>query len=321
MNLAYYRCSLESINSLLQHNSSRNAALVAAILEAQSTFAFLQSFTLEEGLRHIAQNAEGEQDARRFLGHQRRSGGPLQDQIRSPSPISTSRDLGLSGGSSLQKGKDTRRRTDDHEHLTVIATQVGKNGFIPTVEWVSTTPRHCCLLLTVAIMIGFFMAVKVLQRFALLNSIDSCLDYRWTLCRLSYPSYVHITTKYSALHLLQVVAKARRCHPLNILSHPPMYQLADHSKCPSLCKCGQGLPFHFLFVDSYLALATVPPYGVSQLSNQATHDSDVEMQVKYIHTMWCLLDFGVVPAFDFFISNLQLNPTCLLMHMVLWVVC
>lgn len=183
--MAHHRYSLESINSLLQHNSSRNPALVAAILEAQATFAFLHSFTLEEGLRHIAQNAENEQDDRRSSGHQRRSGGPLQDQIGSPSPISSSRDLGLSGGSSLQKGKDTYRRIDDREHLSVIATQVGKNGFVPTAEWVSQTPRCYYLVLIVGIMIGFFMAIKVLQRFSPLTSVDECLDYRWTLSKLS----------------------------------------------------------------------------------------------------------------------------------------
>ncbi len=160
----YYR--LEAFNSVIYHHLSGNANLIYGILSSHKKFEDLGTFTLARGLRDIRRvQLAREEQARRVNSHDEASDdvpSANQEKARlsendglsdtstrpevgtSPQPLSTGTTSQYSSEHELTekaRGKMKERRSsslDMNPSLERLAAAgIGRNGFVPTQEWVS----------------------------------------------------------------------------------------------------------------------------------------------------------------------------------------
>lgn len=155
---------LEVFNSVT-HNVSDNPNLIYAILSSHNIFEDLGTFTLTRGLREIkraqvlkeeqAQKADGTVKSR-GSEESRESSDPGAEKSRLLSEEdqpNTEGETSVEGGSPEEaeegrasnsttrasekaRGKMRERRSSSIDVVGVPATSVGRNGFVPTQEWV-----------------------------------------------------------------------------------------------------------------------------------------------------------------------------------------
>lgn len=155
---------LEVFNSVI-HNISDNPNLIYAILSSHKIFEDLGTFTLTRGLREIkraqvlkeeqAQKADGTAksgetresrdssdpgaEKSRLLSEedQPSTGGETSIEGASPEDAEEGRaSISIPGASEKARGKMRERRSSSIDVVGVPAASVGRNGFVPTQEWV-----------------------------------------------------------------------------------------------------------------------------------------------------------------------------------------
>jgi hypothetical protein len=163
--------TLESINAILYHHPAENPNVVYAVLKNHALFERLGTFTLASGLRDIRRirAANQEQDARaaeegkgkgragmdgetateekaRLLAEE----GGLSIDLEAGQATTSSAAAGAVGTSEKMRGK-LRDRSQSVEIAPTmeraLAAEIGRNGFVPTQEWVRwIIPRPHCRL-------------------------------------------------------------------------------------------------------------------------------------------------------------------------------
>lgn len=161
---------MEAFNSVILHNLSDNPNLVYAILSSHKTFEDLGTFTLARGLREIkrVQMLKEEQNRKvdgnpknRGSGESRASNDPGAEKSRLLSEesepvtgegpvegenVENAEEGGASGLESRMsekvRGKMRERRSLSVESAGVPAASVGRNGFVPTQEWVCLSDKY-----------------------------------------------------------------------------------------------------------------------------------------------------------------------------------
>jgi hypothetical protein len=121
---------LETVNTILQHSSHENPHFVAAVVGAHPLFAMLSSFNLVNGLHQFATSS---QEPTTSTGTSRAL-SPNHTVTLSPDSHGTP-------SVSLRKHKGHEGANTEFD-LAALAISIGRNGFVPTEEWVS----DCVLL-------------------------------------------------------------------------------------------------------------------------------------------------------------------------------
>jgi High-temperature-induced dauer-formation protein len=151
---------LESINAILYHHPAENPNVVYAVLKNHALFERLGTFTLASGLREIRRMraAQQDQEARAPDSSKGKQRAGIEGETaveekarllaeegrRSPDleagQATTSTASGAAGISEKIRGK-LRERSESVDLAPTmeraLAAEIGRNGFVPTQEWVS----------------------------------------------------------------------------------------------------------------------------------------------------------------------------------------
>lgn len=232
-----YIIRLEVFNSIILHNLSDNPNLIYAILSSHKAFEDLGTFTLSQGLREIkrAQQLKEQQQARgpesnpktRGSVESRDSSDPGAEKARllneeaateEGEPEAEGETSGEGGNpdvteegsasdpasrrSEKARGKMKERRSLSVEDVGVAAASVGRNGFVPTQEWVRRSIP--CSWHELMLHPGNLMAARVGFNCYCVPIIGSffLLVYRWIACSSSYQSSSLRSKKFKLLEKL-----------------------------------------------------------------------------------------------------------------------
>ena len=146
---------LEIFNSVILHGFSENPNLIYAILSSHKSFEDLETFTLLRGLYEIkraglvkeeqARRSEGSLEPRdsvekaRLLsegGVEEEDGSAVEVEASVGSGNTNVAESSTSPRSEKARGKMKERHSLSAEDVGVAAASVGRNGFVPTEEWV-----------------------------------------------------------------------------------------------------------------------------------------------------------------------------------------
>ena len=144
---------LEIFNSVILHGFSENPNLIYAILSSHKSFEDLGTFTLLRGLYEIkraglvkeARRSEGSLEPRdsvekaRLLsegGVEEEDGSAVEVEASVGSGNTNVAESSTSPRSEKARGKMKERHSLSAEDVGVAAASVGRNGFVPTEEWV-----------------------------------------------------------------------------------------------------------------------------------------------------------------------------------------
>lgn len=155
--------TLEALNAVLHHHPAENPALVYALLQGRATLARLGSFTLAGGLREVRamRAAQLEQDARAAAGPgpgsrkgKDRAGGEgegesaveekarlLAEEGRRSADLEAGQATTSAAGPLEKPRGASKERGESADAASTmeraLAADIGRNGFVPTQEWVS----------------------------------------------------------------------------------------------------------------------------------------------------------------------------------------
>ena len=152
--------TLESINAILYHHPAENPNVVYAVLKNHALFERLGTFTLASGLREIRgmREAKQEQEARAADSGKGKGKASMEGETAveekarllaeegsrssdlEAGRATTSTAAGAAGKSEKTRGK-LRDRSESVDIAPTmeraLAAEIGRNGFVPTQEWVS----------------------------------------------------------------------------------------------------------------------------------------------------------------------------------------
>jgi hypothetical protein len=150
---------LESINATLYHHLAENPSVVYAVLKNHALFERLGTFTLASGLREIQRMRTAKELEARAAGTGKGKGKAgmegetaveekarllAEEGRRSPDleagQATTSSAAGAAG--TLEKARGNPRSRSESVDIAptmerALAAEIGRNGFVPTQEWVS----------------------------------------------------------------------------------------------------------------------------------------------------------------------------------------
>ncbi|EKM82993.1 hypothetical protein AGABI1DRAFT_69103 [Agaricus bisporus var. burnettii JB137-S8] len=194
---------LEAFNSVILHNLANNPNLIYAILSSHKVFEDIGTFTLARGLRDIRRvqlAEEGRAHKPENDTKNRRSGetvDPGMEKLRLLSEegnsateeevtIETSyteSEEGSAGSETIEQkskkaqGKMRERQSLSEDNAGVPAASVGRNGFVPTQEWVTSWQQGLPLDIVLLMISELLPKIQEIQASRKATSSSAAVDF------------------------------------------------------------------------------------------------------------------------------------------------